>query len=115
MCLGYAIPPIHSQGDCRDRIILSNDRPEDSAYAEGVKHVEPDGTVLSLVEPAAPERERESVDEIWKVFCHIVYFFSSAELAAEWITGKKQDLIILPVEDGFRLGIMAFDDILKYV
>jgi alkylmercury lyase len=75
---------------------------------------EPAGAVLSMVLPEANPEGPKSAEEIWKVFCHYVFFFSSAEMVIEWFKGKNYDPVILSVEEGFQLGRMTFEEVLKY-
>ena len=66
--------------------------------------------VLPKPNPEGPN----SAEEIWKVFCHYVFFFSSAEAVTEWFKGKNYDPVILSVEEGFQLGRMTFEEVLNY-
>jgi alkylmercury lyase len=75
---------------------------------------EPANAVLSVVLPEPNSEGPKSAEEIWKIFCHYVFFFSSAEAVTEWFRGKEYDRIILSVEEGFQLGRMTFEKVLKY-
>jgi alkylmercury lyase len=86
-------------------LTLSPDR------VEGYK---PANAVLSIVLPGPSAEGLKSAAEIWKIFCHYVFFFSSAEVVTEWFKGKNYDPVILPVEEGFQLGRMTFEEVLKY-
>jgi alkylmercury lyase len=79
-----------------------------------VEGYEPANAVLSVVLPEPNSEGPNSAEEIWKVFCHYVFFFSSAEAVTEWFRGKEYDPIILSVEEGFQLGRMTFEKVLKY-
>lgn len=80
-----------------------------------VEQCEPAGAVISIVVPETTKRGRESVEEIWMAFCHFVHFFHSTEAASGWFAGRKMPVSILSVEEGHRLGRMAFRDLLAYV
>jgi len=80
----------------------------------GVENYEPANTVLSMVLPEPNPEGPKSAEEIWKVFCHYVFFFSSAEVVTEWFKGKNYDPVVLSVEEGFQLGRMTFEEVLKY-
>jgi hypothetical protein len=82
---------------------------------EKVERVEPNSTVLSMVLPDKTIRVCGVVEEIWSNFCCLVYFFSSTEVASEWISGQNQNLIILSVEEGYQLGQLAFEELHKYI
>ncbi len=79
-----------------------------------VERYEPANAVLSMVLPEPNTEGPKSAEDIWKVFCHYVFFFSSAEAITEWFTEKDYDPIILSVEEGFQLGCMTFEEVLKY-
>jgi len=82
---------------------------------ERVEQYEPANAVLSLVLPKPTKGGTKSAGEIWELFCHHVFFFSSAEALAEWFKGSDHKPIMLSVEEGYQLGRLAFADILKYV
>ena len=79
-----------------------------------VESYEPANTVLSMVLPEPNPGGPKSAEEIWKVLCHYVFFFSSAEVVTEWFKGKDYDLVILSIQEGFQLGRMTFEEVLKY-
>ncbi|HEY6363769.1 MAG TPA: organomercurial lyase [Candidatus Binatia bacterium] len=81
---------------------------------ERVEGYEPANVVLSIVLPEPNSEGPKSAEETWKIFCHYVFFFSSAEAVTEWFTGEDYDPIILSVEEGFQLGRMTFEKVLKY-
>ena len=82
---------------------------------EKVEQVVPPGTVLSMVVPDIGKGGCDSSEEIRCSFCQLVHFFSSSERAAEWVSEKKRDIAILSVEDGYRLGKLAFEELHKYI
>lgn len=82
---------------------------------EKVERVEPNSTVISMALPEKTTRASGVVEEIWSNFCCLVHFISSTEVAAEWISGQDQNLKILSVEEGYRLGQLAFEELHKYL
>ena len=54
-----------------------------------------------------------SIEAIWGVFCHQVYFFASREEAERWATGRE-DIEILTVEEAYKLGKQAFFELNSY-
>ncbi len=82
---------------------------------EGVEYYEPESAVVSIVVPKTGAVSAAiSAEEVWNVFCHHVHFFSSREAAAEWFGDKQHDPIILSIEEGYALGRIRFEDMLKY-
>jgi alkylmercury lyase len=82
---------------------------------EKVEHVAPPGTVLSMVVPEIVKGGCYSSEEIRCSFCQLVHFFSSPEAAKEWVLEKNRDIAILSVEEGYRLGQLAFEKLHKYI
>jgi alkylmercury lyase len=82
---------------------------------EKVEHVAPPGTVLSMVVPEIVKGGCDSSEEIRCSFCQLVHFFSSPEAAKEWVLEKNRDIAILSVEEGYRLGQLAFEKLHKYI
>lgn len=93
---------------------VTKDKIQLTLSPERVEHFEPKNTVLSIVVPKPTEDGYSHGSEIKMLFCHFVHFFSSAEAAAEWFNGKDYDPVILPIEEGYQLGRLAFQEILKY-
>ena len=46
-------------------------------------------------------------------FCHFVHYFSSSEVVSAWFAGKGVDFTILSIEEGYRLGRLAFKEIIN--
>jgi len=80
----------------------------------GVEGYEPANTVLSMVLPSPRTEGIKSVEEIWMILCHYVFFFSSTEAVVEWFKGKEYDPTILSVEEGFQLGRQTFAEVQRY-
>ena len=69
---------------------------------DGIESVEPGTAVTSLMMPNTDEIRSDVI----KSFCHYLHFFSSEATAREWIgsNDKSDDLIILSIEEGFKIG-----------
>lgn len=69
---------------------------------EGIESVEPGTAVTSFMMPDTDEVRADVI----KSFCHYLHFFSSEATAREWIgsSEKSADLIILSIEEGFKIG-----------
>jgi alkylmercury lyase len=81
---------------------------------EGVESTTPAETVLSIVLPERDEKALDGVEQVWSFFCSHVHFFASEAVASEWFSGKDLNFELLRVEDGFRLGLETFREILQY-
>ncbi len=77
-----------------------------------VEHYEPATAVLSMVKPKTTEKGLQSAEETWMTFCHFVHYFSSREVVSAWFAGKDVDPIVLSIEEGYRLGRLAFNEII---
>lgn len=64
----------------------------------GVSQVEPDGAVMSMLEPADDVTE----DVVGK-FCHFVHFFPSMEIGSRW-TAEHPGTRLISIGDAFELG-----------
>jgi alkylmercury lyase len=82
---------------------------------EKVEYVAPPGTVLSMVVPEIAKGGCDSSEGIRCSFCQLVHFFSSPEAAEEWVLEKNRDIAILSIEEGYRLGQLAFEKLHKYI
>lgn len=80
-----------------------------------VETCEPDTAVLSMVTPRTDASGIKCVEEVWAGFCCDVRFFQSETAAKTWFTGNSRNVSILSVEEGFRLGLLAFRELLEYV
>ena len=78
---------------------------------EGVEHVEPASAVLSVVVPRVTAK---SCDEARGLFCDFSHFFSSPEAASSWLP-NDQDVTVLSVEEGYRLGRMMTEALFQNV
>ena len=72
--------------------------------ADGVKAVEPTGTVVSFLLPDALRVEQTAAEAI-KSFCHSVYFLVSYEAGRAW-TERHDGTFVLSLDDAFALATM---------
>ncbi len=82
----------------------------------GVEGVEPPEAVMSTVVPSISERAGvESVEEIWKIFCHHSLFFRSRSEAEEWAAGKESlDISVLSIDEAYEVASKAFEGLRHY-
>ena len=80
---------------------------------DGVFWADRPGVALSMVKPADVVDDLRSDDEIRCGFCCFVHFFVSSKVAADWIHARSEDLTVLSVEEGFRLGRLVFHEFRK--
>ena len=78
-----------------------------------VEQYEPTEAVMSIVRPNPTKSGFESVEEIWMIFCHQVHFFSSYQVANEWLAEKNIEGEILSIEEGYELGSLSFGELIK--
>ncbi len=69
--------------------------------------------MLSMVKPKTTEKRLQSAEQTWMTFCHFVHYFSSPEVVSAWFSGKDVDFTILSIEEGYRLGRLAFKEIIN--
>lgn len=80
----------------------------------GVQGYDPASAAISIVVPSPKQEGLESVEEIWMTFCNHIHFFSSQDAAREWFTRKGQEITVLSLEEGFELGRLALEEVLRY-
>jgi alkylmercury lyase len=73
---------------------------------DGVERYEPANAVLSMVVPEPNPEGPKSAEEIWKVFCRYVFFFSSAEVITEWFRKGLRSYYFV---DTGRLSTWSYD------
>ena len=78
-----------------------------------VEQYEPTEAVMSIVRPKPTKSGFESVEEVWMIFCHQVHFFSSYQVANEWLAEKNIEGEILSIEEGYELGSLTFGELIK--
>ncbi len=80
-----------------------------------VEKTEPVNAALSIVIPDVKEDSIKGVEEIWMIFCHHVFFFSSPDAANTWLENKKMNTTVLTVEEGYQLGQLTFKELMNFV
>jgi len=80
---------------------------------ERVEEVSPADAVVSIVTLDPSKVDTSSVEAIYGNFCEQIHFFASREEAEEWTAGRE-NIDILSVEEGFKLGKLAFSEVLAY-
>jgi len=68
-----------------------------------VEEVSLAGAVVSMVVVDPDPSHVNSVDAIWNTFCHHSFFFPSRAEAQQWAAGRE-NIEIVPVEEGFAIG-----------
>lgn len=85
---------------------------EISVAPDGVKSA-PEGTTATIVLVDPDGIDTGSLESVYTIFCHQVYFFSSREEAEEWTSDRDYDFAVLTVDEAFELGQKAFAGLLK--
>jgi alkylmercury lyase len=78
---------------------------------DGVQTLEPSGAVISFVLPE--ETNMTSVASIWMTFCSHIFFFASHSEAEQWANGRD-DIRIMPVEQGFEITMQLWEGVRSY-
>jgi hypothetical protein len=87
-----------------------------SVTPERVDSYEPLTAVISVVVPGTGMvAQAQSAQEVWMSFCNHVHFFSSAEVARAWFSGKPYEPVWLSLEDGYQLGQMRFAEMRRHL
>ena len=77
----------------------TGDRIRLTVSPDGVKEVDPAGTVMSFLIPDA-----DKVNEnVMASFCHFVHFFSSADVGQEWAS-EREGIWLVSVDEAYELG-----------
>jgi alkylmercury lyase len=66
-----------------------------------VQRVEPDGVVVSMVSPDAPDFT--SAERIMKTACHYIYYFASRATGEQWVA-KHPGTWLLSLDEAFEFG-----------
>ena len=82
---------------------LSKDTVRLTVSPQRVEEVSPAGAVVSMVIVDPDEAGMGSVEAIWGAFCHHIFFFASRDEAERWAAGRD-DIEILPLDEGYELG-----------
>src|SRR5262249_29876147 len=80
-----------------------------------LERYDPDSVVVSVVIPDIRLDSLASVEHIWNVFCNYVHFFSSAQAASTWFSGKPQTAQFVSVGDAFQIGQALFGKLMEHV
>jgi alkylmercury lyase len=80
---------------------------------QGVEEVDPPDAVVSIVIVDPDEANMGSVEAIWGIFCHHIFFFASREEAERWAAGRD-DIEIFSVDEAFELGRQLSSRFLAY-
>jgi alkylmercury lyase len=92
---------------------VSGERVRLRVSPQGVTEVDPPGAVVSIVIVDPADANLGSVEAIWGIFCHHIYFFASREEAERWAAGRD-DIEILSVDEAFELGRQLSSRFLSY-
>ncbi len=77
---------------------------------EGIEQSDPADAVVTVVALDPKKHDLSSLEAVWGVFCHQVYFFASRMEAEQWAAGRD-DIEILTVEEAYVLGKQAFSEL----
>ncbi len=92
---------------------VTKDRVEITITPQKLKEVMPRQAVVTMIVPRLKRRGPPTVEDVWQRFCQYVQFFRSEHAASQWISGKKEELRILSVEEAHELGRRAFEYVSK--
>jgi len=79
---------------------------------ERVEEASPASVVISIVLVDPSRENMASVEAIWSAFCHHVHFFGTREEAERWAS-RRDDIVILTVDEGFELGRQVWSTVLS--
>lgn len=80
---------------------------------QGVEEVDPADAVVSMVIIDPEDVNMGSVEAIWGIFCHHIFFFASREEAERWAAGRD-DIELLSVDEAYQLGRQLSSRFLTY-
>jgi alkylmercury lyase len=80
---------------------------------QGVEEVDPADAVVSMVIIDPEDANMGSVEAIWGIFCHHIFFFASREEAERWAAGRD-DIELLSVDEAYQLGRQLSSRFLTY-
>ncbi len=75
----------------------------------GVQAYEPTTAAVSIVIPESGATD--SLESVWKMFCHQVHFFTSRESGEKFFSGRDIEVYFLTIEEAFDLGRLTFGPI----
>ena len=103
----------------KQTVTIESDSPETKETVrvtvgrEGIEQSDPADAVVTVVALDPKKHDVSSIEAVWGVFCHQVYFFASREEAERWAAGRE-DIEILTVEEVYELGKQAFSELNSY-
>ncbi len=103
----------------KQTVTIESDSPETkekirvTVGLEGIEQSDPADAVVTVVALDAKKHDLSSLEAVWGVFCHQVYFFASREEAQRWAAGRES-IEILTVEEAYELGKQAFSELNSY-
>lgn len=73
---------------------------------DGVENLHPADAVMSILIPDAGDKDftENCCEDVISSFCHFVCFFKSYEAGATWINNKKENYVLLSIEEASELG-----------
>lgn len=84
-----------------------------TARPDGVTGIDPAGAVITWPARRAGQVDISSTSGIWATFCHHSFFFGSREQAEQW-AAARDDIEILPMDEGFALAAELAEVWLRY-
>ena len=78
-----------------------------------MEEVDPAGAVVSMVIIDPEDANMGSVEAIWGIFCHHIFYFASCEEAERWAAGRD-DIELLSVDEAYQLGRQLSSTFLTY-
>ena len=90
---------------------VTKDKVEVTITPQKLKEVMPRQAVVTMIVPRLTRKGPPTVEDVWQRFCQHVQFFRSEHAASQWMSGKKEELRILSVEEAHELGRRAFEDV----
>lgn len=81
---------------------------------DGPVEIAPQTAVITWSMRSKNEFDLGSVEAIWRTACHHSYFFTAPEHAARWAAGRD-DVAIVPIEDGFTVARAFAEELLAIV
>lgn len=84
-----------------------------TATPHGPDHIDPAGAVITWPRRSKTEVDLGSVSGILATLCNHSLFFADRAQAEQWASGRD-DIAILPIQDGFAIARAVADSFLRY-
>lgn len=103
----------------KQTVTIESDSPETKEKVRvivgkaGFEQSDPADAVVTVVALDPKKHDVSSLEAVWGVFCHQVYFFASRDEAERW-AASREDIEILTVEEAYELGKQAFSELNSY-